>query len=167
MVKNKECEIIYDLLPNYIENIVCDDSRKFIEYHLSHCSNCKKEYENMNMKIALPIADERKINYLKGIQKRIFIFLLISIVLCVIAFIASIFYNEPNIEEALFTLGIWGVTAILIFIRYVAFLLGAIVSIFLYKKKRKKWWLFISLVCSSIFIYSIISLILSIYKYGF
>lgn len=41
---NKEnCNIIKDLLPLYVDDLVSDDTRIFIEEHLSTCEECRKE----------------------------------------------------------------------------------------------------------------------------
>ena len=36
----KECEIVKDLFPNYIENQVSDVSKEFIENHIKTCNEC-------------------------------------------------------------------------------------------------------------------------------
>lgn len=45
-----ECEIVKDLLPNYIENLVSDETRNFINNHISGCASCKKTLEDMQEK---------------------------------------------------------------------------------------------------------------------
>ncbi len=40
-----ECNIIRDLLPLYVENIVSSDTAAFVEEHLKCCEACRKEYE--------------------------------------------------------------------------------------------------------------------------
>ena len=42
-----ECEIVKDLLPNYIEDLVSDETKKFINNHISSCADCKKILRNM------------------------------------------------------------------------------------------------------------------------
>ena len=42
-----ECEIVKDLLPNYIEDLVSDETKKFINSHISSCADCKKILRNM------------------------------------------------------------------------------------------------------------------------
>lgn len=42
---NTECKIISDLLPLYAEDMVCEETAKFVENHLSECENCKKDFE--------------------------------------------------------------------------------------------------------------------------
>lgn len=50
-MNKKICNIILDLLPEYIEDDVTDDTREFIEEHIKNCSNCKDILENMKTDI--------------------------------------------------------------------------------------------------------------------
>ena len=43
------CNIIQDLLPLYVEQLVSEKSKIEIEEHLKECSQCTKVYENMNI----------------------------------------------------------------------------------------------------------------------
>ena len=43
----KNCKIVQDLLPNYIENLTSEETNTFIEEHLTECEDCKKIYETM------------------------------------------------------------------------------------------------------------------------
>ncbi len=52
----KECNIIRDILPLYVEDIVSRDTGAFVEAHLSECSECRAEWERMK-KPARFIAD--------------------------------------------------------------------------------------------------------------
>ena len=42
-----ECNIIQDILPLYIENMVSQDTISFVEEHLSICTECQKKLEHM------------------------------------------------------------------------------------------------------------------------
>lgn len=48
-----ECNIIKDILPLYLENMVSDDTRKFVDEHLSQCPECKKELELSKIDISI------------------------------------------------------------------------------------------------------------------
>ena len=43
----KNCRIVQDLLPNYIEKLTSEETNTFIEEHLTECEDCKKIYETM------------------------------------------------------------------------------------------------------------------------
>lgn len=40
-----KCKIIKDLLPLYVENMVSEESKEFIENHIKECEDCKRELE--------------------------------------------------------------------------------------------------------------------------
>ncbi len=42
-----ECNIIRDLLPLYVENMVSSDTADFVEEHIKNCEVCRKEYERI------------------------------------------------------------------------------------------------------------------------
>ena len=42
MERELACEIVKDLLPLYVDGIVSDVSKKSIENHLEHCTDCKE-----------------------------------------------------------------------------------------------------------------------------
>lgn len=46
-----KCEIINDLLPLYIENICCDETKKAVEEHLASCPSCLRTYQSMKEEI--------------------------------------------------------------------------------------------------------------------
>ena len=43
----KICSIIQDLLPNYIENLVSEDTKEYVSNHIIKCEECKKILKNM------------------------------------------------------------------------------------------------------------------------
>lgn len=48
-----ECNIIRDILPLYIDEIVSEDTVSFVEEHLEKCAACRAELENMKAPNAL------------------------------------------------------------------------------------------------------------------
>ncbi len=47
MERELACEIVKDLLPLYVDGMVSDVSKKSIENHLEHCTECNEIYQNM------------------------------------------------------------------------------------------------------------------------
>ncbi len=47
MEKELACEIVKDMLSLYVDGMVSDVSRKSIENHLGHCTDCNEVYRNM------------------------------------------------------------------------------------------------------------------------
>ena len=43
----KECKIICDLLPSYIDELTTEDTNQYIQQHLGNCRDCKKALEEM------------------------------------------------------------------------------------------------------------------------
>lgn len=42
-MKNRDCSIVRDLLPLYIDDVVSMDTKQFIKEHISECADCQKE----------------------------------------------------------------------------------------------------------------------------
>ena len=40
-----KCNLIKDILPLYVENMVSADTREFVSEHLEHCEECHAEFE--------------------------------------------------------------------------------------------------------------------------
>ena len=51
MKEIRNCKIVQDLLPNYIDGLTNEETNVFIENHLKECSECKKTFENMKQEL--------------------------------------------------------------------------------------------------------------------
>lgn len=51
------CNIIQDLIPLYIDNCCCDESKKEIEKHLYECEECKAVFEGMTAAVDSEVSD--------------------------------------------------------------------------------------------------------------
>lgn len=165
MKENISCEIVQDLLPNYIEGILSNESKELVSNHLDNCVYCKKEHGSMTTVIHIDSFEERRINYLKGIHKKSASILLLCIILSIITFIISVFYSEANFGEGLFTLTLYFIFMIIIIIKFALPLLGAIVSILWYKKTKKKRIIPIFVICLCLLFYSLATVINNIINY--
>ena len=68
---NNKCNLIRDILPLYVEDMVSMDTREFVSEHLEHCETCRAELEHMRKPAdIIPDAD---IVPLKRIKKELFI----------------------------------------------------------------------------------------------
>lgn len=91
------CNVIKDLLPLYVENMVSEDTRYIVEEHIDSCEKCREQLENMSSSIDLPIdintVPLRKIKATmrkKKLQAVIFTTMLtIAIIAVVIGFLAA------------------------------------------------------------------------------
>lgn len=94
----EKCLIVRDLLPSYIEDLVCDETKQYIDNHISKCEECKQILDDMRMtnveenKNTLE-AEEAKIRLIKKLKKKKLILKIIGIILLVIFIIALIIFN--------------------------------------------------------------------------
>lgn len=47
MKENKECEVVQDLLPSYVDKLTSEQTNGYIENHLKECEKCSKVLKNM------------------------------------------------------------------------------------------------------------------------
>ena len=89
MKEDRDCRIIQDLLPSYIEDLTNEGTNKYVEEHLINCKVCKELLENMQREIELntPKQDKREIKYIKKFKNKmrvLKIILLLIVFLCII-----------------------------------------------------------------------------------
>ena len=70
MINKKECEIVKDLFPNYIDNLTSKDTNNFIENHLNECKDCRLILEEMKENEKLDLEDNEIINFAKKFNKK-------------------------------------------------------------------------------------------------
>ena len=73
---NKECEIVRDLIPNYVEKTLSKVSNEFIETHIDNCKNCNKilkaiQKEKTQTENQEVIENNYEIDYLKKYNRKI------------------------------------------------------------------------------------------------
>lgn len=93
----KDCKIVQDLLPNYIENLTSEETNLFIEKHLKECEDCKKKYESMkeDYKIENEKRDGREVEYIKKYNKKMKVWkkLLLIVLVLFIIYLGSVVYK--------------------------------------------------------------------------
>lgn len=71
MKQNRDCKIVQDLLPNYIEDLTDEVTNEYIEEHISKCSDCAQILKDMNSEIDIEqINQEQEIKYLKKLKRK-------------------------------------------------------------------------------------------------
>ena len=94
------CSIIRDILPLYIENMISDDTRTFVNEHMAECTECRTELEQMknpakftaNTNTA-PLKNLKKKLLIKKVQTIIFTTALVfAIVLSVVSVLTAPLY---------------------------------------------------------------------------
>ena len=73
MKKQKICNIVQDLLPNYIENLTNEETNKFIDEHLKECSECNQILKSMqkDLKVDDTVRDKKTVKYFKKYKSKL------------------------------------------------------------------------------------------------
>ena len=81
-------------MPNYIENLVSDETKQYVENHVTKCTECKQILENIEgddtEKILNTLGEEAEIRFIKKHKRKKVIFKTIGIILLIIFFIVFI-----------------------------------------------------------------------------
>lgn len=91
-----ECDIVKDLMPLYIDDVLSENSKTFVKDHMDSCESCKKYYEKLSNELKIPVSKEvrfsdlRPIEYLKENLSKIIIKKVLAFVL-VIGFLVGSF----------------------------------------------------------------------------
>ena len=103
-MKEKECKLVQDLLPNYIEKLTSKESNKIIETHLKECPECKRILEDMQYDIGLKSKEQcqKETKYMKKYRNKLKIlkFLGLILLIIVLAFVVNTIRNYHAILTA-------------------------------------------------------------------
>ncbi|MEE1248207.1 MAG: zf-HC2 domain-containing protein [Lachnospiraceae bacterium] len=87
----KQCKIVQDLMPLYLDDVVQEETKQFVEKHIRECKVCEEELEMMkrvrNSELELPeVIDDGKMikAFRKKIKKKQIIISLVSVVIAVL-----------------------------------------------------------------------------------
>lgn len=87
---NKDCNIVNDLLPLYVDDVLSADSKQFVEEHLSSCDNCKDQLDKMKADITtLPKDNDTK--PFKKIKRKLITRLILIVVLAAALLVGWVF----------------------------------------------------------------------------
>lgn len=93
--QNKQCKIIQDLLPTYVENLTADETNEYIEEHLEKCPECMQVLKDMQGDIQLEKIDKNiEIKGLKKVKRKIRIQIFLWIIFVVGIFSLCIYINN-------------------------------------------------------------------------
>lgn len=92
----KECKIVQDLLPSYIEKLTSKDTNEYIEGHLKTCENCTSVYHDMKAEIKVNTTSPKaEIDYMKKVRKKMRIAeKLLYIILLLFIIFVLVFWRE-------------------------------------------------------------------------
>ena len=73
MKEKKDCKIVQDLLPNYLEHLTVEETNTYINEHISTCEECKDMLSNMEkeIKICGEKREERPVKFFKKYNRKI------------------------------------------------------------------------------------------------
>ena len=98
MENNKECSLIKDLFPIYIDNLTTNETNEFINNHFSKCNKCLNEYNNVLKKLQ----DNDYKNQIKNIKCRVRSTLMICIGIGILLSVVYMYcYYKENIIHGL------------------------------------------------------------------
>lgn len=70
MKNDLTCGVVRDLLPNYIDGLLCGESRQAVDRHLAGCSSCAAVLASMGEPGPEAAEQTREVDYLKRVKKR-------------------------------------------------------------------------------------------------
>ena len=68
-MKKITCNIIRDILPLYLDEVVSGDTRELVEEHLSTCEACRREAKLMKADVVLPVNPDVRMSDKKELKK--------------------------------------------------------------------------------------------------
>lgn len=102
------CEIVKDLLPNYIENLLSDETKRYVEEHINSCDDCKRvlqimkegKQEETNKEVE---EEQIELDYLKKHRKKSLILkvLALAFIIVLLIYILSYFLKFVQINSIL------------------------------------------------------------------
>ncbi len=95
------CEMIKDLLPLYIDELVSETTDKEMKLHLSECETCSRSLQNMkNPEIPIAEEEEKEISFLKKnkMANRMIIIASIACSVILIALVSLILYRRAQVK---------------------------------------------------------------------
>ena len=81
---NKDCKIVQDLLPNYLDKLTSNETNEFIEAHLKDCQECSKLIEDMKDENTEVSKTEKYIDFAKKFNKKFNILKIILLIIFVL-----------------------------------------------------------------------------------
>lgn len=81
-----ECSLFHDLAPMYIEELVSEDSKQFIEHHKTHCQECYLSYKRLRNESAhnAPLHKVEALPYWSKKRRKVYYGISLMFLLCVI-----------------------------------------------------------------------------------
>lgn len=113
-MKKINCNVIKDLIPLYVDDVVSEETKELVDEHISSCESCRGEVESMGKTVVIPTQSDdvrikrfkRKLNKKKIITvclSSVFTLLIGIVIFCYIAFWGfPMSYDEALINAFLY-----------------------------------------------------------------
>lgn len=96
----KECEIVQDLLLNYVEDNLNPASKELVEKHLKNCKRCQEQFNILKEDNENEDEQIEEIDYLKNIKKKMskknIILIVLGIILLISVILNILVFSEYN-----------------------------------------------------------------------
>lgn len=101
-MKNKECDIVKDLMQNYIDKISSKATNELIETHIQTCKECNDVLTQMQKDIDIGplIEQDEQIDYLKGYKKKKIGTIIATIIITMIVLFIAFLWITKFIDDA-------------------------------------------------------------------
>ena len=97
----KDCNIVKDLLPLYIEELCSKDSMEFVEKHLEDCAECRESYQYLKCsEVCADSVEKKEINAFQKLEKYISGKILLSYALFLAALVVGTMILRGTVAEA-------------------------------------------------------------------
>lgn len=72
MKEKKDCKIVQDLLPSYIDGLTNEETNQFIKEHMKDCDECLKVLEDMEkeLKQDKKKVSKQEVDYMKKYKRK-------------------------------------------------------------------------------------------------
>lgn len=89
-MKEKDCKIVRDLLPSYIDGLTNEETNQYVEEHLKQCNECTNVLENMEKLLGTENTDKnsKEVKYIKKYNNKMKI-LKITLLAILLIFVLS------------------------------------------------------------------------------
>lgn len=68
-MEKMNCNVVYDLLPLYLDGLCSEESNQMVETHIKECERCSKTLERMRQDVKLP--EDKDVEVIKKVKRRI------------------------------------------------------------------------------------------------
>ena len=94
MKKENECELVQDLLLNYVDGLLNVSSKDLVENHLKICPNCKEKFEDLKYDEEKVRYQEKEIDYLKKLKLKSRIKSIIGSLIIILLIFIGYYFNK-------------------------------------------------------------------------